>query len=206
MSTPLRGKGVGAVRRGLAAILVAVLIVAVAAPPAEACLECVALGLASFAVFTQLVSAITAPRVVYTAPAYSVAYAWPYAPAVAAAPFYPVSYAPVSYAVPSQAVAVAPAPQGAWNGPRVVQYPHGRYELRGDGVTVAWAWVWIPAVPAPVVAPAVPVPDGPEGQRRDPDSLTAGRAGAGRSIARPRRGPAREPARGRRPVGARPPG
>jgi hypothetical protein len=163
MTTPLAGKSVATVRRGIAAILIAILILAVAAPPAEACLECVALGLAAFAVFNQIVWAASAPRVVYSAPAYSVAPGWSYAPAVVTGPFYPVSYAPVSYAVPSQAVAVAPVSQGGWTGPRVVQYPHGRYELRGDGVTVAWAWVWIPSVPAPVVAPAVPVPDGPEG-------------------------------------------
>ncbi len=137
-------------------ILIGILILAVAAPPAQACLECVALGLASFAVFTQLVSAIAAPRVVYTAPAYPVAYAWPQAPVYVQAP---------AYSVPSQAVALAPAPQGGWTGPRVVQYPHGRYELWGDGVRVAWTWVWVPAQApvAPVIAPGGSGHDGPEG-------------------------------------------
>ncbi|HET9480465.1 MAG TPA: hypothetical protein VFP98_01790, partial [Candidatus Polarisedimenticolia bacterium] len=75
-------------RRAIAVVLMVVLTLAVAVPPAQACLECVALGLASFAVFTQLVSAIAVPRVVYTAPgyyyapgyyapAYSVPYGWP---------------------------------------------------------------------------------------------------------------------------------
>ena len=57
-------------RRAAAVLLLVALTLAVVAPPAEACLECVALGLASFAVFTQLVSALTAPPVVYAAPAY----------------------------------------------------------------------------------------------------------------------------------------
>jgi hypothetical protein len=30
----------------------------------------------------------------------------------------------------------------------VVEYPGGRYELRGDGMTVAYRWVWIPNPPA----------------------------------------------------------
>ena len=42
-----------------------------------------------------------------------------------------------AYYVP---VPVLPAPPPM---PSVVQYPHGRYELRGDG------WVWVPTPPAP---------------------------------------------------------
>ena len=37
----------------------------------------------------------------------------------------------------------------------VVYYPHGRYELRGDGVYTAYQWVWIPSAAA---VPAVPPP------------------------------------------------
>src|SRR5262249_13647200 len=60
-------------------------------------------------------------------------------PALQDAP--PVSYAPTSS-------------QG------VVEYPGGRYELRGDGMTVAYRWVWIPNPPAgpPGAAPAVGPP------------------------------------------------
>jgi hypothetical protein len=146
-------------RRVAAVVLLVVLAVAMAAPPAEACIECVALGLASFAVFTQLVAAITAPPVVYAPPAYYVpAYYYP-APAVYS--YYPTYY-PVraSAAYPAPYVAAAPAAASAgWTGPRVVEYAHGRYELRGDGVTVPWAWVWIPRA-----APPAPTnPDGPEG-------------------------------------------
>jgi hypothetical protein len=143
-------------RRGIALVLTAVLILAVAVPPAQACLECVALGLASFAVFTQLVSAIAVPRVVYPAPAYyapayySVPYGWPYAPVYAPAPYYyPVSY-PASYRAAPYVASAAPS---AWAGPRVAQYPHGRYELRGDGVSVPYAWVWVPAAAVPAVTP-----------------------------------------------------
>jgi hypothetical protein len=147
-------------RRAVTVLLLVLLTFAIAAPPAEACIECVALGLASFAVFTQLVAAITAPPVVYAVPAYyAPAYSgWPYpaAPPV----YYPAAYYPVrAYAAyPASYAVAAPAATQGWTGPRVVQYAHGRYELRGDGVTVPWAWVWIPnAHSAPLN------PDGPEG-------------------------------------------
>src|SRR5262249_42464184 len=64
--------GVDAMSRALAAGLIVILVLAVVVPFAEACLECVALGLASFAVFTQLVAALTAPQVVYPIPGYYV--------------------------------------------------------------------------------------------------------------------------------------
>jgi hypothetical protein len=50
---------------------------------------------------------------------------------------------------------------------RVVSHPTGRYELRGDGITVPFYWVWRPTVvvvaPPPVPAPppaAFPPPPG----------------------------------------------
>jgi hypothetical protein len=42
---------------------------------------------------------------------------------------------------------------------RVVNYPSGRYELYGDGVSTAYYWVWVPAgatLPAPPPPPAIP--------------------------------------------------
>ena len=35
--------------------------------------------------------------------------------------------------------------------PTVVQYAHGRYELRGDGIATAYQWLWIPnpTIPPP---------------------------------------------------------
>ena len=57
---------------------------------------------------------------------------------------------PRAYANPAY---IAPAPVQ----PRVVQYPHGRYVLRGDGITTAYQWVWIPNPPsAPPAAPPAP--------------------------------------------------
>jgi hypothetical protein len=74
------------------------------------------------------------------------------APASAAPPVYsininnpaPAAVQPAVYepaAIPA-APAAAPSPQG------VVEYEGGRYELRGDGMTVAYRWVWIPSPPS----------------------------------------------------------
>ena len=147
-------------RRVATVLLLVILTLALGPPSAEACLECVALGLASFAVFTQLVAAVTAPPVVYAAPAYYAPgyYGWGY-PATPAG-YYPAPYYPArAYAAyPATYAAAAPTTSPGWTGPRVVQYAHGRHELRGDGVTVPWVWVWIPSV-----EPAPANPDGPEG-------------------------------------------
>jgi hypothetical protein len=40
--------------------------------------------------------------------------------------------------------------------PRVVEYPTGRYELRGDGVTSRYEWTWIPNPPSPPPPPLEP--------------------------------------------------
>jgi len=62
----------------------------------------------------------------------------------------------VPAASPSTAVVVTPSPVD-----RVVTYPEGRYELRGDGTTTApYFWVWIPSgvttIPNPPPLPRVP--------------------------------------------------
>jgi hypothetical protein len=44
-------------------------------------------------------------------------------------------------------------------GQRVVNYPSGRYELYGDGVSTPYYWVWVPAgatLPAPPPPPIIP--------------------------------------------------
>ena len=73
---------------------------------------------------------------------------------VAPAPVYvapPVAYGPQApYAYGGSAAYAAPPPM-----PRVVEFPTGRYELRGDGVYTPYAWVW---VPNPPVAPPPPPP------------------------------------------------
>ena len=67
----------------------------------------------------------------------------------------PVYAAPPVYAPPTS----YPAPV-----PTVVEFPGGRYELRGDGVHSPHAWVWIPNPPAaaPPPPPAAPPADAPE--------------------------------------------
>ena len=99
----------------------------------------VALGLASFAVFNQLFWPLAYSRPVYVY----------VAPPVYAAPVYverPIYYQQVY--VPPPAVAQTPPY------PTVVQYPHGRYELRGDGIQMPYQWVWIPNPPLPPPPPA----------------------------------------------------
>ncbi len=101
----------------------------------------VALGLASFAVFNQLVRPLLQPKPTYAVPVVetrSVVYT-----------------TPVIYAAPTAVVTVAPPPPPM---PTVVQYPHGRYELRGDGTTTQYHWVWIPNPPPPPPAAAPPSP------------------------------------------------
>lgn len=101
------------------------------------------IGLAAFALFAPLIIAgeVLAATIPYRAPAVAVApppvYYTPapayYAPAPAYSP-------PPAYVEPR---AAAPALT------RVVQYTHGRYVLRGDGVYTAYQWVWIPNPPPP---------------------------------------------------------
>src|SRR3989441_3419779 len=70
-------------------------------------------------------------------------------------------YPPTAYAPPSGGtVAVAPTPN-------VINYPNGRYELRGDGATTPYTWVWIPnppsSPPPPAATPAPAPPAAPPG-------------------------------------------
>lgn len=58
---------------------------------------------------------------------------------------------PTVYTLPAPVVVTAPPPAPMAT---VVQYPHGRYELRGDGLTVPYQWVWIPNPPPPPPLPA----------------------------------------------------
>lgn len=68
----------------------------------------------------------------------------------------PVVYASPTFVYPGPAP-VAAAPPAAPPMPTVVEYPTGRYELRGDGVTSPHVWVWVPnPPPAPPAAPPDP--------------------------------------------------
>ena len=96
---------------------------------------------------------------VYVPSSASVGSAEPYAP--------PPPYDPATlYAPPMDVVSVEPPPPPA---PSVIEYPTGRYELRGDGVMTPYMWVWVPnpppAPPAapPAASPVPPVPSAPPG-------------------------------------------
>jgi hypothetical protein len=65
----------------------------------------------------------------------------------------PVTYASMASPGPGavSAISLAPAPPPAPTQPprpNVVEFPSGRYELRGDGMTVPYTWVWIPNPPS----------------------------------------------------------
>lgn len=140
-------------RRLIGVVLIALLLLGAATPASAGAAADVALGLAAFAVFNQLLFATHA-------------YAYPpavYASAVYASPS-PVVYtsAPV-YASTRVVYAAPPAPRSA---PAVVYYSHGRWELRGDGIRAAYQWVWIPAEPPlPPPPPAGPPPAPPPAAR-----------------------------------------
>ena len=80
---------------------------------------------------------------------------------------------------PSLGYGISGARPAAPATPSVIEYPTGRYELRGDGTSTPYTWVWIPNPPPapPAAEPAAPRAPGP--------------------VARP---PASEPAREQRPV------
>jgi hypothetical protein len=89
---------------------------------------------------STVVSTVIAPAPLYAAP-----------PVYAAPPLYPAA----PFYAPAPAYAAPPAPPPI---PRVVEYPGGRYELRGDGVASPYVWVWIPDPPAAPPPPAAPAP------------------------------------------------
>jgi hypothetical protein len=143
-------------RRILAVLLVVTCVVALASPAAYAGGHGarVALGLATFALFAPFI--IVGEVLAHAVPPYR-------APAVVVAPP-PLYYvpAPTYYAAPPAYAAAPGYANQAYNAPapvqpRVVQYPHGRYVLQGDGITTAYRWVWIPNPPSPP-PPAAPAP------------------------------------------------
>ena len=154
-------------RRILAVLLVGTCIVVLAAPAAHAGGHGVArivIGLATFAIFAPLI--VVGEVIAHAVPPYRA----PTVPAVVVAPP-PLAYAPAPTYYAAPPVYGAPSPYAAAPAyanpasiasvpvqPRVVQYPHGRYVLQGDGITTAYQWVWIPnppsAPPAPLPAPS----------------------------------------------------
>ncbi len=113
---------------------------------------------------TTVILFASPPPFFYGAPAYA---APPVASDPPAVPSPPVVYTPSPvYTAPVSTASVAPSPPPPPM-PSVVEYPTGRYELRGDGLTTAYTWVWIPNPPA---AP----PSGPPGDAPAPAPAPAG--------------------------------
>jgi hypothetical protein len=116
----------------------------------------VALGLAAFAVFNQLVGPYVAPppvRVEYRpVPVYQQVPVYRDVPVYREVPVYRKGHG--YKRVPGYPYAY---PQGYR---KVVPYPYGRYELRGDGYRHGYRWIWIPSGrhPAPPVPPLPPRP------------------------------------------------
>jgi hypothetical protein len=94
-------------------------------------------------------------------------------------PFYsspPVVYAPPPVYIAPEFIYQAPPPAAYYPtapsappGPRVVEFPTGRYELRGDGVATPYSWVWVPNPPSAPPGPP-PVPAAPEAPPVGPSS------------------------------------
>jgi outer membrane protein OmpA-like peptidoglycan-associated protein len=141
-------------RRILAVLLVVTGVLALAPPAAHAeghGAARVAIGLATFALFAPFIilgEALAQPL------GEVLALSAPYrAPAVVVAPA-PADAAPPAYVRQADA---APNPAQ----PTVIQYPHGRYELLGDGIATAYQWVWIPNPTIPPSPPSTPVAGSP---------------------------------------------
>jgi hypothetical protein len=93
-------------------------------------------------------------------------------PAVYSAP--PIFYGGVPAYAYNSAPAYAPPPPPPM--PRVVEFPSGRYELRGDGVSTPYSWVWIPN--PPVAPPPPPPPTAPPASLPGPSAPRAAPATA----------------------------
>jgi hypothetical protein len=140
-------------RRILAVLMIVALVGIVAVPSADAGGRhrhggSAVIGLAAFALFAPLIIAgeVLAATIPYRAPAVAAAPPPYYAPA-------PAYYSPAPPPAYVEQVTVAPARASAPAMSRVVQHPHGRYVLRGDGVHTAYQWVWIPNPPPPPPPP-----------------------------------------------------
>lgn len=73
------------------------------------------------------------------------------------------SYGPAESYGPSENMLMPPPPRSGPPPVAVMQYPNGRYELRGDGLTSPYAWVWIPNAPPPPPMDPPSMPPGPTG-------------------------------------------
>lgn len=74
----------------------------------------------------------------------------------------PPAYYDPAYAVPPVAYVAPPIPPAPAAPPperEVVEHSDGRYELRGDGISVPYRWVWIPNPPPAPPTTAASKPD-----------------------------------------------
>lgn len=98
-----------------------------------------------------------------------------YAPRIlyGSAPVYdpPAVYNPPPVYMSVAVAPVAPSPPR----PSVIEYPTGRYELRGDGFSMPYTWVWIPNPPPPPAEAPEPLP--PPAPRSAPSSPPASAEG-----------------------------
>lgn len=148
-------------RRLTALALVVALTLALTAPAAEARHGHVFIGIgaavglalaAPFIIVGSILSPLVQQPLIYAYPPPVVERPVVVQQPVYAAPAYATpGYAPPPPAYASRTVALQPPPA-----PQTVQYPHGRYELRGDGVRTAYQWVWIANAPPPPPPPAAP--------------------------------------------------
>ncbi len=109
---------------------------------------------------------VVASPIVYVVPSWNCSdlygYAGPcnsYGPSTYYQP--PVAYGSMASPGPGAigAISLAPVPPPAPTQPpppNVVEFPGGRYELRGDGMTVPYTWVWIPNPPSAPPSAATP--------------------------------------------------
>ena len=153
----------------MAVIALGAMVIAAAAPVAEAHGGGAALALSAFAAFTALVAfpfwalASVAPVYPYPAPAYAPYYAPRPAPLA-------TTYAPTTTYAPAVTYAPPPAPAVQ----REVVYANGRHVLYGDGVRTAYQWVWVPnpptspAIANPPAPPASAIPPPPAGSPPPP--------------------------------------
>ena len=101
---------------------------------------------------TVFSTVIAPPVLFYPPPLVAATPAYPAVPYAGPSPYVP----PLTYDVSTFSAPAAPPPPPV---PRVVEFPTGRYELRGDGIQTPYTWVWIPN--PPTAPPTQPLPGAP---------------------------------------------
>ena len=136
-------------RRLIAILALGTMLVGLLPAPARAdAATDAALALGAFAVFNQL----------WAHSYWGYGYGWSYGYAVPpyAYPYYAYPYGPDPYYPPpvvySLPLSQPPVPLVQ----REVVFPHGRYVLRGDGVTEPYEWLWVPNPSSPPAPPPAP--------------------------------------------------